>query len=77
MKRSNWKGPFLKKLDLSKKLLLLPRNTQITSQIVGVIGTVYSGKTFVNLSIIDEMIGHKIGEFISTREKFSLKKNKK
>jgi ribosomal protein S19 len=77
MKRSKWKGPFVPKLDLNKKLPLLSRNYEITSKIVGLTCNVHSGKTLVKLSITDEMIGHKVGEFVPTRERFVFKKKKK
>jgi ribosomal protein S19 len=77
MKRSSWKGPFIKKLDFDKKLVLLSRNYDLTSRTVGLICNVHSGKIFVKLSITDKMIGHKVGEFVSTREKFVFKKKKK
>lgn len=76
MKRSNWKGPFVKKLDFSIKLPLLPRNYEITSKIVGLTCNVHSGRAFVKFNITDEMIGHKVGEFVPTREKFVFKKKK-
>ena len=77
MKRSKWKGPFVQKLDLSKKLPLLPRNYELTSMTVGLICNVHSGKTLVKLNITDKMIGHKVGEFVPTRERFVFKKKKK
>lgn len=77
MKRSQWKGPFFKKLDLIEKLPLLPRDFEITSRMVGITGNVHSGRALVKLSITDEMIGHKIGEFVPTRERFVFKKKKK
>jgi len=77
MKRSKWKGPFLKKSNLTEKFVVLPRNYEITSKIVGLTCNVHSGRIFVKLNITDEMIGHKIGEFVPTREKFVFKKNKK
>lgn len=77
MKRSKWKGPFIKNREVSKKLPLLPRNYEITSQVVGLICNVYSGKKLMKLSLTDEMIGHKMGEFVPTREKFEFKKKKK
>ena len=77
MKRSKWKGPFFKKLSLTEKLPLLPRDFEITSKMVGITGNVHSGRTLVKLTIIDEMIGHKIGEFVPTRERFIFKKKKK
>jgi len=77
MKRSKWKGPFLKKLSSTENFVILPRNCEITSALVGLTCDVHSGKTFVRLKIIDEMIGHKVGEFIPTRGKFIFKKKKK
>jgi len=77
MKRSKWKGPFIKSSENSQKLLTLPRNYEITSQVVGLNCVLYSGKKLVKLSLTDEMIGHKVGEFLPTREKFEYKKKKK
>lgn len=77
MKRSKWKGPFVKKLDFNKKLPLIARNYEVTSKIVGLTCSVHSGKTFIKLNITDEMIGHKVGEFVPTRERFVFKKKKK
>jgi ribosomal protein S19 len=56
---------------------VLPRNCEITSALVGLTYDIHSGKAFVRLKIIDEMIGHKVGEFIPTRERFVFKKKKK
>lgn len=78
MSRSKWKNPFTKKLILkNKKILNIKRNYEITPSIVGKTFKVYNGKTFTKLSVVDEMIGHKIGEFIPTRVKFMFKKKKK
>ena len=77
MKRSKWKGPFLKKYNPTTKLVVLPRNFEITSKIVGLTCNVHSGKAFVKLNVTDDMIGHKIGEFVPTRERFVFKKKKK
>jgi ribosomal protein S19 len=38
---------------------------------------VHSGKKLVPLTLTDDMIGHKIGEFVPTRAKFEFKKKKK
>lgn len=77
MKRSKWKGPFTKKIDVNTKLPLLPRNYEVTSHVIGLTCNVHTGKKFVILTLTDEMIGHKIGEFIPTRVKFEFKKKKK
>lgn len=78
MKRSKWKGPLIvEPKNLKKKLLYLPRNYEITSHVIGLNCNVHSGKKFVKLTLTDEMIGHKIGEFVPTRERFEFKKKKK
>jgi len=74
MKRSKWKGPFLKKFNSIENFIILSRNCEITSTLVGLTCKVHSGKTLVKLRIIDKMIGHKIGEFVPTRKKFIFKK---
>lgn len=77
MKRSKWKGPLIKEKDTKQKLPLLPRAYEITSQVVGSTCNVHSGKKLVKVSLTDEMIGHKVGEFVPTRERFEFKKKKK
>jgi len=78
MKRAKWKGPFVKKKEIeNKKLLVLPRNFEVTLNYVGTICNVYSGKKLLKLTLVEDMIGHKLGEFVSTREKFIFKKKKK
>jgi small subunit ribosomal protein S19 len=78
MKRSKWKGPFVQKINVSnKKILELPRHLEVTLNMIGKTCNVYSGKEWVQLTLIEEMIGHKLGEFVSTREKFVFKKKKK
>jgi len=77
MKRSKWKGPFIKKYNLTDKLAVLPRNYEVTSKIVGLTCNVHSGRALIKLNITDEMIGHKVGEFVPTRERFVFKKKKK
>ena len=76
MKRSKWKGPFISKIK-KKKLLVMPRNMEITSNLAGQTINVSNGKHFTALNIIEEMIGHKLGEFVATRAKFEFKKKKK
>jgi len=54
---------------MSKNSIILPSFIEFTFR-------VYNGKAFTMVKIIDEMIGHKIGEFVSTRKQFSYKKKK-
>ena len=77
MKRSKWKGPFISKTSNTKKLPLFPRKYEVTSQIVGLTCNVHSGKKLIKLTLVDDMIGYKLGEFCPTREKFEFKKKKK
>ena len=87
MNRAKWKGPYIKnnllrklkslksvnKKDIktmSKNSIILPNFIEFTFQ-------VYNGKTFTVIKVIDEMVGHKLGEFVSTRKQFSYKKNKR
>lgn len=85
MSRSKWKGPyinsnFLKQIKISNKKKLLPiisRNSTIIYKFIGLKFNVHTGKTFTEVAILKEMVGHKFGEFAPTRVKFSFKKKKK
>jgi small subunit ribosomal protein S19 len=78
MKRSKWKGPFVQKINLlNKKVLKLPRYLEITLNMVGKTCSVYSGKEWLQLLIVEEMVSHKLGEFVFTRGNFVFKKKKK
>ena len=81
MTRGIWKGPFvhpslLKKIDKikdkSKKQPIKPwsRNSTIIPEFVGHSFLIHNGKTFIPITISEEMVGHKLGEFSPTR-KFS------
>lgn len=52
------------------------KNSMIVPKFVGITLQIYNGKTFITIKIIEEMINHKLGEFISTRKQFSYKKKK-
>jgi len=81
MSRSKWKGPYIKNtknyLKQFEKLIYLPRSFSITSNLIGSDINVHTGKKFVQITISNEMVGHKVGEFVLTREKFTFKKKKK
>ncbi len=54
----------------SKKLIKTHlRNMIILPEMVGLIIAVYNGKEFVNVNIIQEMIGGYLGEYVMTRKK--------
>ena len=52
------------------------RASVIIPEFVGIIFNVHNGKSFVKISVSESMIGHKFGEFVSTRKlpKHSLQK---
>lgn len=82
MKRSKKKGPFILLQNKNKTLgknsiFILKRNFEITFQIIGLTCHVYDGKKFLKINITENMVGHKLGEFVPTRAKFVFKKNKK
>ena len=81
MSRSKWKGPYIEPriLEIKKqqKYLSVSRNSQITSQFLGLTCNIYNGKKYTKLNITEEMIGHKFGEFSPTRITFQFKKKNK
>lgn len=45
------------------------RDLLVLPEMIGKLIQVYNGKTFVPISITEEMIGHRLGEFVVTRQK--------
>lgn len=84
MSRSKWKGPFidinnineLKEKRQENKLISMGRNSEITPLLVGFSYNVHNGKTYSEVSVTENMIGHKFGEFSFTRAKYIFKKKK-
>ena len=79
MSRSKWKGPYFKSLNLkkNKKIIELQRNFEIIPGFVGKSVITHTGKKFVKITLTEDMIGNKIGEFAPTRSRFEFKKKKK
>jgi small subunit ribosomal protein S19 len=74
MARSVWKGPFvelhlLKKVEAGVRgpIKTWSRRSTIMPQFVGHVFNVYNGKKFVPVSVSEEMVGMKLGEFAPTR----------
>jgi len=78
MTRSVWKGPFvhpslLKKIDKLKEnpnkkpIKTWSRNSTIIPDFVGHSFMIHNGKSFISITISEEMVGHKLGEFAPTR----------
>ena len=78
MTRSVWKGPFvdinlLKKAEKSSQtgrkevIKTWSRRSTIIPQFVGLTFGVYNGQKFVPVTVNEQMVGHKLGEFSPTR----------
>lgn len=78
MSRSIKKGPFidLKLMEKVKKMAesgtktvikTWSRHSTIFPEMVGFTFAVHNGRKHLNVSVIEEMVGHKLGEFAPTR----------
>jgi small subunit ribosomal protein S19 len=78
MTRSVWKPPFvdgflLKKVqeavdkNIRKPIKTMSRRSTIIPNFVGMDFEVYDGKKYVPVRVVEEMVGHKFGEFAPTR----------
>ena len=78
MSRSIWKGPFvditlIKKAEKVSKsgrkevIKTWSRRSTIIPQFVGLTFGVYNGHKFIPVSVTENMVGHKLGEFSPTR----------
>lgn len=78
MSRSLKKGPFVDEKLLKKLKSLMPgsrdviktwsRDSTITPDMIGFIIGVHNGRTHIPVSITEDMVGHKLGEFSLTRK---------
>jgi len=78
MPRSLKKGPYVNERILKKVIALDPNNKtiikvwdrscSITPEMVGHTLGVHNGKTHVPVYVVENMIGHKLGEFAPTRK---------
>jgi small subunit ribosomal protein S19 len=78
MARALWKGPFvdsymLKKADAVRSsgkhqaIKTWSRRSTILPQFVGLTFQVHNGNKFIPVTVSEEMVGHKLGEFAPTR----------
>ncbi len=78
MPRSLRKGPFIDEHLVKKMLLAQEQNSRkpiktwsrrsvIVPEMIGLVISVHNGRQHVPISINENMIGHKLGEFSSTR----------
>ena len=79
MARSVWKGPFveeslIKKVDRQKNdpnkkpIKTWSRKSTIIPDFVGISFLIYNGKKFIAITVSEDMVGHKLGEFAPTRQ---------
>ena len=78
MSRATWKGPFVEKSLIKKAekvqksgkrevIKTWSRRSTIMPDFVGLTFGVYNGQKFVPVSITENMVGHKLGEYSPTR----------
>jgi small subunit ribosomal protein S19 len=81
MSRSVWKGPFveeslIRKVEKQKTdpkkmpIKTWSRKSTIIPEFIGVSFLIYNGKKFIPVTISEDMVGHKLGEFSPTRTFF-------
>ena len=77
MGRPVWKGPFFQMslLNAIKKatgpVKVTARNNTIIPAFVGARLEVHNGKEYIPLVVREEMVGHRIGEFVRTTKPFT------
>ncbi|MBR1944056.1 MAG: 30S ribosomal protein S19 [Alphaproteobacteria bacterium] len=78
MPRSVWKGPFFDRYLLKKAekvrasgrsdvIKIWSRRSTILPNFVGLTFGVHNGRKFIPVSVSENMVGHKFGEFAPTR----------
>ncbi|NNE22638.1 MAG: 30S ribosomal protein S19 [Rhizobiales bacterium] len=88
MARSVWKGPFvdgylLKKAEASRAsgrnqaIKTWSRRSTILPQFVGLTFAVHNGKKHIPVSVSEDMVGHKLGEFAPSRTYYGHTADKK
>ena len=79
MARAVWKGPFveeslIKKVDKQKNetnrkpIKTWSRKSTIIPDFIGTSFLIYNGKKFIPITVSEDMVGHKLGEFAPTRQ---------
>ena len=89
MTRSVWKGPFvdgylLKKAETvrdsgrtNEVIKIWSRRSTILPQFVGLTFGVHNGQKHIPVSVTEDMVGHKFGEFAPTRTYYGHAADKK
>ncbi|KAL9710679.1 mitochondrial ribosomal small subunit component [Leucoagaricus gongylophorus] len=81
--RSAWKGPYFVAFPNLRDALLnhVPIQTRaractILPSFVGIRFMVYNGKEYLPVTVTQDMVGHKLGEFSHTKKRFIYKSSK-
>ncbi|PWN92325.1 putative mitochondrial ribosomal protein S19 [Acaromyces ingoldii] len=81
--RSAWKGPFFvafpnlaQALKNNTPIRTNARASTILPNFVGLKFLIHNGKNHVPITVTEEMVGHKLGEFAPTRKRFSYRQTK-
>ncbi|EDU40024.1 RpsS Ribosomal protein S19 [Pyrenophora tritici-repentis] len=82
--RSVWKGPNIVALPIVQKkagervppIKTQARSATILPNFVGLKFQIHNGKSYSDLTITEDMVGHKLGEFAPTRKQFTYKQTK-
>jgi small subunit ribosomal protein S19 len=84
LKRSIWKGPFIdvslfsQTTSQKKKIFkTTSRNSVVLPFLIGQTIQIHNGKFFIPIFIREDMVGHRLGEFVPTRLRHIYKKKKK
>ena len=81
MTRALWKGPFceldLQEAGLAQDHKIWSRRSVVLPEFLGREFAIHNGKTFIRVRVVREMIGHKFGEFATTRKRAVHKKKTK
>jgi len=77
MSRSSKKGPYVDPKLLKKISVLKPgdkkviktwsRDSEISPEMVGFTFGIHNGKDFITVTVSEDMVGHRLGEFSPTR----------
>ncbi|KAF2771437.1 mitochondrial ribosomal protein S19 [Teratosphaeria nubilosa] len=82
--RSVWKGPHIVPLPIVRPkpgervppIKTQARSATILPNFVGLVFQVHNGKTYNDVVITEQMVGHKLGEFAATRKRFAYTQTK-
>jgi len=76
MSRSLKKGPYVDPRLLEKMKKSAPgeviktwsRSSEISPEMLGRVFSVHNGKSFIEVRVVEDMVGHRLGEFSPTRK---------